>query len=295
MKHRRVYRSGLRRPVPQICVNGAWQDLMEAPAFDVAQDPPHTYLYVDGPRLPFQPLSFRDFMLFERHAIDSTRGYVRRFMPSLHRITRAYEALTGLTFPLFRPKPLWYHQPLYYMGNHLSFVPSGLDVSFPAYSTALDYELELGFALSKPLLNPTPEEAVDAIGAFVVVCDFSARDVQRAEMASGLGPQKSKHFLSSMSVVAVSADETLAKVNQLNASVEINGHTIARCSTAGMQHSLGAVLAHAARDEQLFAGELFGSGTLPGGSGLENGHWLSKNSHLRLVIEGVGEIEHKIA
>ncbi|HET6786981.1 MAG TPA: hypothetical protein VFH49_03410, partial [Aquabacterium sp.] len=34
------------------------------------------------PLLPFQPLSFRDGMLFEQHWIQSSRGYARRFMPA---------------------------------------------------------------------------------------------------------------------------------------------------------------------------------------------------------------------
>lgn len=48
--------------------------------------------------LPFQPLSFRDGMLFEKHWVDSSRGYVRRFMPAAHRLTQAFEGLTGRTF-----------------------------------------------------------------------------------------------------------------------------------------------------------------------------------------------------
>ena len=30
---------------------------------------------------PFEPRSFRDFMLYERHAINAARGLVRTFMP----------------------------------------------------------------------------------------------------------------------------------------------------------------------------------------------------------------------
>ena len=71
----------------------------------------------------------------------------------------------------------------------------------------MDFELEIGFVLKAPLYDASPREALDAIGAFVVVNDFSARDVQRSEMATGLGPQKSKHFASSMSVLAVTADD----------------------------------------------------------------------------------------
>ncbi len=246
------------------------------------------------PLLPFQPLSFRDFMLFERHAIDAARGWARRFAPKAFPLARLYESLTSRDFPAFKPAPLYYRQPIYYMGNALSFAPSGAPVSAPAYSRALDYELELGFVLAKPLLNATPQEAEEAIGAFVVLNDFSARDVQRDEMRSGFGPQKGKHFLSSLSETAVTADEILPRLSSLEAHVEINGARVAKTRFSGMRYSLGQALAFVSRSESLFAGELFGSGTPPGGSGMEIGRWLQPGDRLRLVIEGVGEIAHEI-
>jgi 2-keto-4-pentenoate hydratase/2-oxohepta-3-ene-1,7-dioic acid hydratase in catechol pathway len=215
-------------------------------------------------------------------------------MPAAYHVASAYERLTRKTFPAFKPKPLWYRQPIYYMGNHMTFVPSGTPVKCPSYSRALDYELELGFVLENPLLNASPQEALAAIGAFVVVCDFSARDVQRAEMTSGFGPQKSKHFISSMSSIAVPAAKILPRVEQLTATVEIDGEIAVRTSTGGMRYSLGEVLAHASKDEQLHPGELFATGTLPGGSGMENGHWLESGSRLRLAIDGIGEVQHLI-
>jgi len=244
--------------------------------------------------LPFQPRSFRDVLLYEDHWIQSSRGYVRRFMPSAFRVTELYEKLTGAVFPAFRPPELLSRQPLYYFGNHLTIVPSGTPVKIPSYSQALDYELELGWVLAKPLLNATPQEAVAAVGGFVVVNDFSARDVQRAEMRSGFGPQKSKHFLSSVSLTMVTADQILPKVDALNACTEINGKRVATLSSAGMRYSIGEVLAHLSRDEQLLPGELIASGTLPGGSGLEAGRLLQSGDALRLVLEEVGEITHLI-
>ena len=246
------------------------------------------------PLLPFQPLSFRDFMLFERHAIDAARGWARRFAPKAFRLARAYEALTGRDFPAFRPAPLYYRQPIYYMGSALSFAPSGAPVAAPSYSHALDYELELGFVLAKPLYNATPQEAEAAIGAFVVLNDFSARDVQRAEMQSGFGPQKAKHFLSSLSETAVTRDEILPRLSDLKGYVEINGARVAETRFSGMRYSLGEALAFVSQSEPLFAGELFGTGTPPGGSGMEIGRWLRVGDRLRLVIEGVGEIAHEI-
>jgi 2-keto-4-pentenoate hydratase/2-oxohepta-3-ene-1,7-dioic acid hydratase in catechol pathway len=246
------------------------------------------------PLLPFQPLSFRDFMLFERHAIDAARGWARRFAPKAFRLARAYEALTGRDFPAFRPAPLYYRQPIYYMGSALSFAPSGAPVAAPSYSHALDYELELGFVLAKPLYNATPQEAEAAIGAFVVLNDFSARDVQRAEMQSGFGPQKAKHFLSSLSETAVTRDEILPRLSDLKGYVEINGARVAETRFSGMRYSLGEALAFVSQSEPLFAGELFGTGTPPGGSGMETGRWLKVGDRLRLAIEGVGEIAHEV-
>lgn len=133
----------------------------------------------------------------------------------------------------------------------------------PRFTQALDYELELGAVLSKPLRNATPEEALDAIGGFVVANDWSARDIQRSEMATGLGPQKCKHFCSSMSDELVDARDVLPRIDQLQAWVEINGQIVARTS-----------------------------GTLPFGTALESGHWLAPGDTLRMAIEGVGEIQH---
>lgn len=244
--------------------------------------------------LPFHPLSFRDFLLFEKHFINASRGFTKRFLPRKYVVTKAYEALTHTTFPKFKPPALWYKQPLYYFGNHLNFLMSGEDIHWPAYTRALDYELELGAVLAKPLFNASVEEAENAIGGYVVVNDLSARDVQLVEMGSGFGPQKAKHFLNAMSQIVVTADELKDRVDNLQASVTINGSKCADCTTAGMQYSLGEAIAFASKSEHLYPGELFGSGTLPGGCGVENGHWLKPGNLLSLTIDGVGELSNKI-
>jgi 2-keto-4-pentenoate hydratase/2-oxohepta-3-ene-1,7-dioic acid hydratase in catechol pathway len=244
--------------------------------------------------LPFQPLSFRDFLLSAEHNIAAARGMIDRFYPGTSRITSLFETVTRTTFPAFAPKRLFYQQPIYYMSNAMTIVPTGTPVAFPSYSKGLDFELEIGFVLDEPLHNATPATAMAAIGAFVLLNDFSARDVQRQEMSSGLGPQKSKHFCSSMSATAVTADEVLPRIERLTGSVQINGRTVSTVSSGGLQWTIGEVLAHASRDEQLLPGELFGLGTLAGGSGMETGNWLRPGDTLRLVLDDIGEVEHTI-
>lgn len=299
MKIRRVLEKNRDKSNDQIqcqeLTETGWEATSAAPEFCKFRLPEPERNDTSEGLLPFQPLSFRDFMLYESHVINATRGYVRRFMPGSYRIARLYEGVTGKTFPRFRPSGLWYKQPIYYMSNHLTFVPSGTPLHCPSYSQALDYELELGVVLGKPLFNATPEEALSAIGGFVVINDVSARDIQRAEMESGFGPQKTKHFCSSMSETLVTPDEVLPQVDSLKAWIRLNNKEIIATSTAGMFHSLGEALAHASKEEHLYPGELFGSGTLPGGSGMENGHWLKEGDTLELEVEHVGTIVHTVA
>lgn len=243
--------------------------------------------------LPFAPISFRDFMLYEQHVVDASRAMTRRYRPGAARFASAYETLRRATFPAFKPAALWYREPIYYMSNALTFIASGTSVSAPDYATDFDYELELGFVINRPLRDASPREAVDAIAGYVVLNDLSARNVQLREMGSGFGPQKAKHFASSMSDTLVAA-AAIPDPRALTARVTINGAVVATGSTSGMQHSLGEALAHASRGEQLYPGELFGTGTLPGCTGIENGHLLHPGDRLELTIDGVGHVAHDV-
>jgi len=71
-------------------------------------------------------------------------------------IVSAFESITGKTYPKLRPKKIWYEKPIYYMGSHINFYTDGETIPWPAYTRALDYELEIGMVIAKPLYNATP-------------------------------------------------------------------------------------------------------------------------------------------
>lgn len=242
------------------------------------------------PLLPFQPLSLRDFMLSEQHAVDAARGFVRTFMPTLAPLVSGFEKITGKTFPALKPKPIWYRQPVYYFSNHLNLVSDGDEIQWPSYTDYLDYELELALVLVKPLRNANRQQALDAIGGFMVLNDVSARDVQLEEMRSGFGPQKAKHFVNGLSATVATADDVLPRVENLRAEVRINGETRVTTATANLQHSIADMLIHASRDETLHPGEVFATGTLPGGCAMETGNWIQPGDTLELWIEQVGSL-----
>ncbi|MEM6543807.1 MAG: fumarylacetoacetate hydrolase family protein, partial [Pseudomonadota bacterium] len=141
----------------------------------------------------------------------------------------------------------------------------------------------------------SPREAQAAVGGFFVLNDFSARDVQKDEMESGFGPQKAKHFCSTVSATVLSADQVWPNFDNLGGSVSINDREVATCSAAGPQHSVAEAIAFASKGEQLHPGEVFATGTLPGGSGMESGHWLEDGDKLQLAIDGIGTVENTVA
>lgn len=250
--------------------------------------------YDPAPILPFKPLSFRDFMLYEQHVIAAAKGLVKRFMPKMWKPLALYEKITGKPHPKLRPKPIWYEKPIYYMGSHINFYADGETIPWPGYTKALDYELELGVVIAQPIYNATPHEALEAIGGFVVINDFSARDVQYPEMTSGFGPVKSKNFANAMSAVVVTADEVLPHVEELSARVKVNGEIWGEGTTAKPQHSLGEMVAYASLGERVLPGEVMATGTLPGCSGMEADHWLSPGDEVVLEIDGVGSLRNRI-
>ncbi|MCP3673215.1 MAG: fumarylacetoacetate hydrolase family protein [Gammaproteobacteria bacterium] len=244
--------------------------------------------------IPFHPLSYRDFMLYEEHYINAKRGFVKKYKPALNTIINIYERVANKTFPKLKPEKRWYEYPIYYLGNHLTFVKDGSVIETPPYTKELDYELELGAVLCKPIRNASEEEAKDAIGGFVVFNDFSARDVQADEMQCGFGPMKAKNFANSISNIVVTADEILPNIDKLQVKVFINNALIMESDTRNMHYSLAEAVAYASWEEQLFPGEFVGTGTVPGCTGIENGQMLNSGDSIRLEIKGIGTLENSV-
>ena len=188
---------------------------------------------------PFRPAAFRDCSLWEEHMAGVARGLLRLRESAAGRVADGYERLARRPFPRLRPRPLWYEQPLYYKGNPATFIGDGDTVRWPAYAQALDYELEIGVVIARDGTDLTPEEALGVVGGFVLLNDFSARDVQFREMVEGLmGPAKSKDFGTALGSVLVTADEFLGTLDELTVEVRVNGERWGVGRTAGMQHSV---------------------------------------------------------
>jgi 2-keto-4-pentenoate hydratase/2-oxohepta-3-ene-1,7-dioic acid hydratase in catechol pathway len=220
------------------------------------------YALADVDLLPpvLAPPSVRDFMAFEQHVATA-------------RAARGAEV----------PKE-WYEIPVFYFSNPAAIYGPGADVPYPEGTNELDYELECAAMIG----------AEGMIAGFTVMNDWSARDLQRAEMRVGLGPAKGKDFATSFGPVLVTVDEFDGSEGEMVARV--NGEERSRGNLRDLYHSWARIVAQASRNTVLRPGDLLGSGTVGSGCILEHGdnRWLQRGDVVELEIEGIGILENTV-
>lgn len=87
----------------------------------------------------------------------------------------------------------------------------------------------------------------------------------------------------------------MPKINKLVGRVVINEKVVSECTSENWQFSVGEALAHVSKSTRLYPGEFFGSGTFPGGAGIEHGRFQIKvGETVRLEIDGIGTVTNTI-
>ena len=208
-----------------------------------------------------RPPSVRDFYAFERHV----------------RAARAQREL--------EVAPEWYQMPVFYFSNPAAVYGPDDEIPFPDESSSWDYELEAAAVVG----------GGGAIAGFTVLNDWSARDLQKMEMAVGLGPAKGKDFATSLGPVLVTADE-LGDL-RLEMLARVNGEERSRGNLGEMHWSWDELAAHAGRGTRLVVGDVLGSGTVGTGCILEHGdgRWLHPGDVVELEIERIGVLRNRVA
>jgi fumarylacetoacetate (FAA) hydrolase len=207
------------------------------------------------------PPSVRDFYAFEQHV-------------------KTARARRGLEMP-----PEWYEIPVFYFSNPAAIYGPEDEIPYPEGTQELDYELEVAAIIG----------AEGRIGGFTIMNDWSARDLQRAEMKVGLGPSKGKDFATSIGPVVVTPDEF--DVRDAAMVARVNGEERSRGNMRDMHHSWDAIVAHAARNTRLLPGDVLGSGTVGTGCILELGdeRWLRPGDVVELEVEQIGVLRNTVA
>lgn len=192
-----------------------------------------------------------------------------------------------------RPPPVWYERPVYYKGNPNSVVGNEADIQWPSFSTRLDFELEFGIFIGKEGRDIPASKAKEHIAGFSLFNDFSARDTQAAEMTGRLGPAKSKDFDTGNAIGPwlVTPDEV---PDEITLRARVNGEEWNSGASSDMHFSFAEIIEYISRDETLYPGDFIGSGTVPGGCGLELDRWLQPGDVVELEADELGVLRNRV-
>jgi fumarylacetoacetate (FAA) hydrolase len=198
----------------------------------------------------------------------------------------------------------WYEIPVFYFSNPNSVIGHGDLVSPPSSTLELDFELELAAVIGKEASDlPSDDTALDCVAGFTIYNDWSARDLQRQEMAVGLGPSKGKDFANALGPWVVPTASLMDRYSDgrfaLEMTASINGRIVSHGNAASMYYTWPQLLAHASRDTKLLPGDVIGSGTVGTGCILELtpdavGGWLQPGDVVTLSIERLGTLENRV-
>ena len=226
------------------------------------------------------PQSFRDFYAFEQHV-------------------RAARKLRGLEM-----HPDWFRIPIFYFSNPAAIYGHGSEIPYPRKTNELDFELEFAVIIAGAGSDIPSKDADRHIAGYTICNDWSARDLQREEMAMSLGPAKGKDFATSFGPYMVTPDELEdawdenGKLN-LRMTCHVNGTLISDGNTNDLYHPFKDMIERASMNTKLLSGDYLGSGTVGTGCILElrpenTGGWIKKGDVVTLEVKRLGVLENKI-
>jgi acylpyruvate hydrolase len=161
------------------------------------------------------------------------------------------------------------------------------DLVLPSVSEKVDWEVELGVIIGRPVYRATAAEAEAAIAGYTVVNDVSMRDWQQRTLQWLQG----KMFERSTPAgpYLVTADE-VGSAPDLEVRCEVDGVVMQQSRTSDLLFGVAEIVAYASQAVTLRPGDLIATGT-PGGVGNARTPpvYLQPGNVLRTWIEGLGE------
>lgn len=229
--------------------------------------------------------------LFERAGDPEPLGGVRWLPPVVPRVVvgvglnyRSHAEEQGRALPA---------EPPLFLKNPRSVAGPFDAVPLHPASACLDYEAELGIVIGKAVFGCTPGEAEAAIAGWVIVQDYTLRDLVRPEtlaIAKG-GPNMAPIGPWLTSTASVSVEQASA----LAIKCWVNGELRQTSSTADMHFGPVALVHRIARHLPLGPGDVIATGS-PGGSGVGFAppRWLGSGDIVETAIEGLGRMRQQI-
>jgi 2-keto-4-pentenoate hydratase/2-oxohepta-3-ene-1,7-dioic acid hydratase in catechol pathway len=190
--------------------------------------------------------------------------------------------------------------PWHFIKTSRSVVGPETTVKLPAYSQAVDWEVELVAVIGRRAKDLPAEKALGCVAGYTIANDLSARDVMRREKNPPTSPfhydwvsQKCFDGSCPLGPWIVPAAE-IPDPQRLGIKLWVNDELMQDSNTAQMIFNTAEQIAMLSSRVTLYPGDLVLTGT-PAGVGMGRKRFLKAGERVRLWIEGIGEFSHKVA
>ncbi|MDA3625477.1 fumarylacetoacetate hydrolase family protein [Saccharopolyspora sp. WRP15-2] len=196
--------------------------------------------------------------------------------------------------------------PAFYFSNVAAVIGPHDDVAISPGSEKFDYELEIAAVIGRAGSNILLHRAESHIAGYLLLCDWSARDLQINEMAMQLGPAKGKDGANTLGPMLVTPDEIepfrSRNAFDLGMAGYVNDELVSEGRWDSIDWGFPDMITYTSRGTTLRPGDVIGSGTVPSGCLFEHfamnpdefRGWLQPGDVVRLVVEQLGEIRHRV-
>lgn len=174
-----------------------------------------------------------------------------------------------------------------------SIVGPNDNVIIPKNSLKLDHEVEIAFVIGKKAKRIEVKDAQDYIFGYCICNDISEREWQK-EKGGQWVKGKSGDTFGPLGPYLVTKDE-IQDVNNLNLTLDVNGHRHQTGNTNQMIFNFNFLVAHITSFITLMPGDIVTTGTPPGvGLGMSPPVFLKDGDNMELSIDNLGKQNLKV-
>jgi len=190
-------------------------------------------------------------------------------------------------------------KPWHFIKTSSSVLAPGVPVKLPPYSQKMDWEIELTAVIGRAAKNVPVEKALQYVAGYTIANDLSARDVMRRDKNPPTSPfhfdwlsQKCFDGACPLGPWIVPASE-IPDPQGLGIKLWVDGELMQDSHTSKMIFNTAEQIAMLSSRVTLQPGDLVLTGT-PSGVGMGRGRFLKAGETVRLWIEKIGEMSHKM-
>jgi 2-keto-4-pentenoate hydratase/2-oxohepta-3-ene-1,7-dioic acid hydratase in catechol pathway len=175
---------------------------------------------------------------------------------------------------------------------------TGARITLPHYSKKVDWEAEVAVVIGRECRNVHVDDAMRYVAGLTIANDLSARDHLRRKGVAADSPfhfdwvaQKSFDGALPLGPWICPLDD-IADPSQLAIKLWVNDELMQDSSSCNLIFSMAEQIAHLSSRLTLRPGDVIATGT-PAGVGAARGRFLEPGDHVRVWVEGIGELHNE--